>query len=99
MSIHSRQDWIDTARAIVPRLPNYMASISGQVDPDMVEAELSRLLTAEDWEGLRKRFHEIWWWLPDRADIRRHPFGSLCDLCSEDWALNEAPSHRASNKG
>ena len=36
MSISSRQDWIDTARAIVPRLPDYMASISGQVDPGMV---------------------------------------------------------------
>ena len=23
----------------------------------------------------------------DRPSIHRHPFGQLCDLCSEDWAL------------
>jgi len=89
MSIKTKEDWIVEARYVVPLLPDYMANISGQVDPEMVEEELSKLIAAEDWEMLRKRFHEIWAWLPDRRDIHRHPFGNLCDLCSEDWVFNE----------
>lgn len=89
MSIKSRQDWIDTARYVVPLLPSYMASVSGQADPARIEDELNKLLQAEDWKMLCKRFHEIWNWLPDRPDIHRHPFGRLCDLCSEDWELSE----------
>lgn len=87
--IRTKDDWIATARYVVPLLPEYMASISEAVRPDMVEAELSKHLAAEDWNALRKRFHEIWFWLPERPYIRRHPFGPLCDLCSEDWALRE----------
>jgi len=89
VTIKTRQDWIETARYVVPLLPDYMASISGQADPAMIEEELNKHLEAEDWNMLRKRFHEIWNWLPDRPDIHRHPFGRLCDLCSEDWALNK----------
>jgi len=87
MTIRNKADWIETARYVVPLLPAYMAEESGQADPGMIEAELTKHLDAEDWEMLRQRFHEIWPWLPDRPSIHRHPFGQLCDLCSEDWAL------------
>lgn len=87
--IKTKQDWIDTAKYVVPLLPEYMSGLSGAVDPGMVEAELNKHLAAEDWQQLRKRFHEIWGWLPDNPSIRHHPFFQLCDLCSEDWALKE----------
>lgn len=89
MIIKTRQDWIDLAKTTAPKMPEYMAEFSGAVDPGMVEAEMERLLTAEDWEGLHGRFEEIWPWLPDSPDIRHHPFGDLCDLCSEGWAIYE----------
>ena len=89
MAIETKADWISEAKYVAPLMPEYMTSISGQADYDMVEAEMTRLLAAEDWDTLRKRFHEIWSWLPDRGDIHRHPFGRLCDLCSEDWVFDE----------
>jgi len=90
MNIRTKEDWIAEARYVVPLLPEYMAEISGQADPGMIEAELSKHLEAEDWGMLLKRFNEIWNWLPDRPDIHRHPFGNLCDLCSESWVFEEA---------
>ncbi len=86
--IETRQDWIDTAKAVAAQMAEYMP-LHGNRDPSMVDAEMSRLVDAEDWEGIRARFHEIWAWLPDRQDIHHGPFGDLCDLCSEDWALEE----------
>lgn len=93
MHIKTMDDWIAEAKEVAPLLPEYMASISGQSDPEMIEAELTKHLNAEDWEMLRKRFHEVWSWLPGRADIHRHPFGRLCNLCSEDWVF--AVGHEA----
>ena len=90
MTIRTFEDWIAQAKVVAPLLPEYMYYISpGQVDPGMVRREMDRLLEAEDWELLATRFQEVWSWLPDRADIRRHPFGLLCDLCSE-WKVWEA---------
>ena len=89
MSIQSKEDWIAEARYVVPLLPEYMASVSGQADPDMVAAELNKHLDAQDWKTLHQRFSEIWSWLPDRPDIHRHPFGRFCDLCSEYWVFEE----------
>lgn len=88
-TIKTKSDWIATAKYVVPLLPDYMAQISGQADPEKIEEHLTGLLKAEDWDALRKRFHEIWNWLPDRPDIRVHPFGPLCDLCSEDWVFSD----------
>lgn len=89
MSIKTKDDWIELAKSTAPKMPDYMAEFSGNVDPSMVEAELTRLIDAEDWHALHGRFEEIWSWLPDRPDIRHHPFGDLCDLCSESWAIYE----------
>lgn len=89
MSINTKEDWIASAKYVVPLLPDYMANRSGSVDPSMVEAELGRLLSAEDWAGLHGRFEEIWSWLPDSPSIRVYPFGLLCDLCSEYWVFDE----------
>lgn len=91
MSIQTKADWIESARYVVPLLPDYMAGQSGAVNPSMVEAELGRLLAAEDWPALHGRFEEIWSWLPDSPSIRVHPFGRLCDLCSEFWVFTEEP--------
>lgn len=90
MSIRTKSDWIAAAKYVVPLLPEYMASQSGAIDPCKVEAELGRLLAAEDWETLYGRFEEIWSWLPDSPSIHRHPFSHLCDLCSEYWVFEEA---------
>ncbi|MDE3796957.1 hypothetical protein I7G59_06365 [Sinorhizobium meliloti] len=89
MTINTKEDWIAEARYVVPLLPEYMASVSGQADPSMIEAELNKHLAAEDWKMLYRRFNEIWSWLPDRPDIHRHPFGRLCNLCSEYWVFEE----------
>lgn len=89
MAITTRQDWIDEARYVVPLLPEYMSRISGQVNPSIVEDELNKHVSNENWITLSRRFHEIWHWLPDRSDIHVHPFSRLCDLCSEDWVLSE----------
>jgi hypothetical protein len=92
MDIRTKEDWIASAKYVVPLLPEYMSSQSGAVDPEKVEAELSRLLEAEDWPALHVRFEQIWAWLPDSPGIHRHPFGRLCDLCSEYWVFAEAPT-------
>lgn len=89
MTILTKEDWITEAKAVVPLLPEYMVSQNGNVNPGMVEAELGRLLAAEDWPVLHGKFNEIWSWLPDSPSIRRHPFGRLCDLCSEFWVFDE----------
>lgn len=90
MTIRSRQDWVDLAKATAPKMPSYMAEFSGNIQPSMIEAEMTSLVEARDWEKLHQRFEEIWSWLPDDPSIRHHPFGDLCDLCSESWALYEA---------
>lgn len=90
MGINSKQDWIDLARVTAPKMSAYMSEFSGNIQPDMVDAEMDRLLAAEDWKALHGRFEEIWAWLPDDPSIRHHPFGDLCDLCSEVWAINKA---------
>lgn len=89
MTILTKEDWVSEAKEIVPLLPEYMASQSPHVSTEMVEAELGRLLGAEDWKALHGRFNEIWAWLPDSPSIRVHPFGRLCDLCSEYWVFEE----------
>lgn len=90
MIIETKEHWIQLAKDTVPLLPDYMYDESpGRVDPSMVATELNRLLEAEDWKALHGRFNEIWEWLPDRPSIRRHPFGDLCDLCSEYWVFEE----------
>lgn len=90
MIIKTKDDWIELAKKTVPLLPDYMASMSGNVEPSMVEIELTRLLEAKDWPKLHGRFQEIWNWLPDAPHIRVRPFGDLCDLCSEYWVFEEA---------
>ena len=89
MRIETKEDWIKLATKIIPDIPKYMADHSGQVQPEMVEAELTKLLEAKDWEKLHTRFEEIWNWLPDNASIRYYPFFDICDLCSEYWVFQE----------
>lgn len=89
MGIQTKEDWIETAKVVVPLLPEYMAEESGQVDPGMVETELTKHMEAEDWPMLHQRLNEIWAWLPDRPSIHRRPFSQLCDLCSEFWVFEE----------
>lgn len=87
--IENRQDWIESAKITAPKMPDYMSEFSGNVDASKVEAEMTRLIDAEDWKALHGRLEEIWSWLPDDPSIRHHPFGDLCDLCSEAWAIYE----------
>ena len=89
MTIKTKQDWIDLAKRTAPKMPDFMSEFSGNIQPSMIEDEMSRLVEAENWEKLHERFEEIWSWLPDDSSIHRHPFGDLCDLCSEAWALYE----------
>lgn len=83
MNIQTKADWIKLAKLTIPKLPAYMAEF-GATETE-VETELTGLLETQNWKSLRKRFHEIWNWLPDNSSIRHAPFFDLCDLCSEDW--------------
>lgn len=87
--INNKQDWIDEAKYVANLMPSYMAEQSGNVDPCMVEEELQSLIDKEDWKSLHRRFEQIWSWLPDSPSIHRHPFGRLCDLCSEYCVFDE----------
>lgn len=89
MVINTKADWIEGAKELAPLLPAYMAEFSGAVNEGMVEAELNRLISSSDWAGLHGRLAEVWSWLPDTPSIRHHPFGLLCDLCSEFWVFEE----------
>ena len=89
MKIETKEDWITLATKIIPDIPAYMANESGQVQPEMVKAELTKLLEAKDWDKLHTCFEEIWDWLPDRPSIRHYPFFDICYLCSEYWVFQE----------
>jgi len=88
MIIKTKEDWIELAKRTAPKMPEYMSQ-HGNGMTSKVEEEMTKLVDAEDWKKLHSRFEEIWSWLPDRSDIRHHPFSDLCDLCSEGWALYE----------
>lgn len=87
--IKSKEDWIATAIYVAARLPEYMGRQRNNVLEDKIAGELNELLAAEDWKGLHRYFQTIWNWLPDRPEIHVHPFGPLCDLCSEYWVFTE----------
>lgn len=87
--IKTKADWIETAQYVIPLLPEYMAGQRNNVLEDKIATELISLLKAEDWKGLHGYFQSVWNWLPDRPEIHRHPFGLLCSLCSEEWAIHE----------
>lgn len=88
-TILTKEDWIATAIYVAARLPAYMASQRNNVEEDKIADELNELLKAEDWKGLHRFFQTVWNWLPDTQAIRVHPFGPLCDLCSEYWVFSK----------
>lgn len=88
MQIKTRDDWIEAAKTLVPLMPEYLSSFSEAVVSEKVETELSGLVTEGNWHKLHQRFEEAWAWLPDSPSIHRHPFGLLCDLCSEFWVFD-----------
>lgn len=88
MIIKTKEDWIELAKATAPKMADYMVQ-HGNCDPFVVEEEMTRLVKEEDWHKLHRYFEDIWTWLPDSPSIRHHPFGDLCDLCSEFWVFDE----------
>ncbi len=88
-TIKTQEDWWNTAKSIIPRLPDYMNEFNGGISEEKVLTELNSLVENHDHNKLWSRFEEIWAWLPDRPDIHHGPFGDLCDLCSEYWVFQE----------
>jgi len=86
MLITCKDDWIKEAQEVAPLLPEYMSEF-GSVNSQWLEDKFAELIGSEDWRSLHRQFEDIWSWLPDSPSIRKYPFGRLCDLCSEAWAI------------
>lgn len=82
--IQTKSDWIESAKATLPKLHDYAAE--NGCDWDRQKA--ADFLAVEDYHSLAGMFEDLWIRLPDRGSIRFGPFFDLCDLCSERWALD-----------
>jgi hypothetical protein len=85
-NIRTQEDWWKSAKETIPKLAAYaddFGSTRGTWDGDAALKELE----AKDHEALHRRFNNLWMRLPDHPRIHVHPFGDLCDLCSEIWVF------------
>jgi hypothetical protein len=85
MIIKDRDDWIELAAKTLPKLPDYAATF----DCGWSNTLAMSYFEAGNMRALHGLFQMLWADLPDSPDIRFHPFFDLCDLCSEDWALED----------
>lgn len=82
MAIKTLDDWIELAKATVPKLADYVFEFRN-IDIGMFNDTLNGLIEKQDWVQLHNKFEDIHFALPDIPEIRRLVFFDLCDLCSE----------------
>lgn len=89
MTIQTKDDWWEVATKTIPLLPEYMSRFNQNIVQDKVLEDLTKCLNEKNHVQLHDYFFRIWNWLPDSPRIHQHPFGQLCDLCSEYWVFQE----------
>jgi len=85
MIIQTKADWWAEAQMMQHYLPDYAAHFNLEWPTD----EAWKLIEAGDHEKLHSLYEQLWSDLPDSPSIHFHPFGQLCDLCSEYWPFQE----------
>lgn len=85
-TINDRADWWQLAGDTIPLLPQYAAENGCAFDAGYAKAAL----TDRSHVILKRMFERLWRDLPDSSSIRYHPFGDLCDLCSEYWVFTDS---------
>jgi hypothetical protein len=91
-NIKTKEDWWKSAAETIPKLREYSDNFGytrGKWDEEAAKKELE----VKDHESLARRFNQLWAALPDSMSIHMHPFGDLCDLCSEYWVFQEEVEH------
>ena len=86
-TINNQIDWWNLATATIPLLSQYAAENGCDFDERYAKAALSD----RSHVILKRMFEKLWRDLPDNSSIRYHPFGDLCDLCSEYWVFTDCP--------
>jgi hypothetical protein len=83
--IRTQDDWWKSAKETLPLLPDYASSFGRNWDAEKAE----KALADRNWMQLYRLFEKLWADLPDSPIIHIHPFGDLCDLCSESWVFTD----------
>ena len=86
MTIKTQEDWWNTAKKTLPRMPDYASEVSLYAW-DQVAAQ--KAYGNRDYKALHRLLFEFWWRLPDTASIRKGPFFDMCDLLSENWVFEK----------
>jgi hypothetical protein len=92
--INNKQDWINEAEKIIPKIKPYVDKFGGI---NGIETQLQQAFNAKQWKTLHGLFEQIWSWLPDSHEIQITPFYDLCDLCSEVWVFDETEQKEQTN--
>lgn len=85
MTLSSRHDWLELARAISPDIPRYARSMGVAWDP----VAFSEYLDKDRLEDAHQALEVLWDALPNASYIRVYPFFHICDLCSESHVLRQ----------
>lgn len=85
MNIQTKEDWWNGARSMQSQLPDYAAEFGLEWPVEKADS----LIKSGDHRSLHSLYEQLWGDLPDSPSIHFHPFGQLCDLCSEYWPFEE----------